>query len=75
MIALGTDIPSLSGLIYATPQSEVTQSKGRIERVLEGKKEPIVVDIVDTYYKDTMRWAKKREKSYIAEGLKIKVLK
>ena len=71
MMDLGTDIPSLSGLIYATPHSEIIQSKGRIERFLTGKKNPILVDIVDSFYPDCVGWGIARERQYRKEGLKI----
>lgn len=74
MIALGTDIPDLAGLIYATPQSETEQSKGRIERALAKKKEPVIVDIVDTYYNDCIRWAQKRQRHYRSQGLEVKTV-
>ncbi len=72
MFALGTDVKELSGLIYATPQSETEQSRGRIERALEGKKEPIVVDILDSFYPDTVRWADNRMRQYRSKGIEIK---
>lgn len=72
MFALGTDIQDLAGLIFATPQSEIVQSKGRIERALEGKKEPVLVDVVDSAYKDAERWAAKRMAHYRSEGMTIK---
>jgi superfamily II DNA or RNA helicase len=75
MFALGTDIQDLAGLIYATPQSEIVQSKGRIERALEGKKEPVLVDVVDSAYKDAERWAAKRMAHYRSEGMTIKRVK
>ena len=71
MIALGTDIPSLAGLVYATPQSQIEQSKGRIERLLEGKQTPVVVDVVDTAYMDTIRWGDFRLREYKRQGLQI----
>ena len=46
----GLDIPRLDCLILATPKKDkatVIQSVGRIERVCEGKKKPIVYDLVD----------------------------
>lgn len=46
----GLDIPSLDTLHLATPQKDratVVQSVGRIERNIEGKKEPICFDYVD----------------------------
>lgn len=73
MMGIGTDIPDLAGLVYATPQSQVEQSKGRIERLCEGKLEPIVVDIIDTAYQDTMRWANARKRQYRSAGSKITV--
>jgi len=74
MMAIGTDIPDVAGLVYATPQSETEQSRGRIERMVKGKKEPIVVDIVDRFYPDSVRWAKKREQGYREKGITIKYL-
>lgn len=71
LCALGIDIPDLAALVYATPQSNITQSKGRIERLIEGKETPIIVDIVDSNYKDAIGWARNREKQYKQEGLKI----
>ena len=74
MMDRGTDIPELAGLVYATPQSDVEQSKGRIERFLAGKKEPIIIDIVDTAYPETIRWASTRLAHYRSGGLVIKKL-
>lgn len=74
MFALGTDIVDLSGLIYATPQSEIEQSKGRIERILAGKKQPVIVDFIDTYYKDARRWGSKRRWIYDKQNLSVKVI-
>jgi superfamily II DNA or RNA helicase len=72
MIALGTDIPDLAGLVFATPQSDIAQSKGRIERMMEGKLTPVVVDIVDMLYEDAKRWGYARQRTYRSEGLTIK---
>lgn len=73
MFALGSDIPELSGLIYATPHSTAEQSQGRIERFLEDKKQPVVVDIIDVAYKDTLRWAASRKSWYKKNNIEIKV--
>jgi superfamily II DNA or RNA helicase len=75
MFSIGTDIKDLAGLIYATPQSETEQSKGRIERELDGKLQPVVVDIVDVRYTMARRWADKRERQYNASGLTIKKIR
>lgn len=72
MIGLGTDIPDLAGLIYATPQSETEQTRGRIERVCSGKKQPVVIDLIDTFYEDTRRWGRKRVWQYQSKGLVVK---
>lgn len=72
MFGLGSNIPELSGLIYATPQSSVEQAQGRIERFLDDKRQPVVVDIVDTYYKETLRWAKARQTWYKKVGIKVR---
>ena len=74
MIQLGSDIPDLAGLVYATPQSHVLQAQGRIERALEGKKNPVVVDIVDTAYNDTLRWGVQRKRWYRSQGIEMKVV-
>jgi superfamily II DNA or RNA helicase len=44
----GLDIPEIDTLFLATPKTDVEQSVGRILRYHEDKKEPIVVDLVDT---------------------------
>jgi superfamily II DNA or RNA helicase len=73
-VGIGTDIPDLAGLVYATPQSQVEQTQGRIERMLEGKSQPVVVDIVDTRYRDAERWWRTRMQYYRRKQLKIKVV-
>ena len=48
MCAYATDVPEWDTLIMAAPRSNAKQSIGRILRELKNKKQPIVVDIVDT---------------------------
>lgn len=43
----GTDIPDLDTAILASPRSNVMQAIGRILRVVDGKKEPVIFDILD----------------------------
>jgi superfamily II DNA or RNA helicase len=69
---IGTDIADLAGLVYATPQSDVRQTQGRIERLLEGKSQPVVVDIVDSYYDDAVGWSRSRLRYYQGKTLKMK---
>jgi hypothetical protein len=70
-MSLGTDIADLAGMILATPQSDVTQTKGRIERKLPGKKSPVLIDIVDVAHSDATNWWRMRSGKYNAEGLDI----
>lgn len=70
-MSLGTDIADLAGMVLATPQSDVTQTKGRIERKLPGKKSPILVDIVDMAHNDATNWWRRRGGQYKEEGLDI----
>ena len=72
MMSIGTDIPDLAGLIYATPQSDIEQTKGRIERMCDGKSQPVIVDIIDTAYPDAIIWGKQRERQYRFANLEIK---
>ena len=66
----GLDVPALDTLHLVSciaNQSDTVQSVGRIERVKEGKKEPIVYDYVDvnipyltSKYKKRVNWLKRR---------------
>lgn len=71
MMAMAVDVPDLSGLIFATPLSEVTQPLGRVLRLHDDKLEPVVVDLVDLTFKETRRWAVKRRKLYQGMGVRI----
>ena len=41
------DLPALDTLILANPKQDIIQPVGRILRAVEGKKQPVVIDIVD----------------------------
>jgi superfamily II DNA or RNA helicase len=45
----GLDIPSLNGLVLATPKSDIIQSIGRICRMKHENIQPIIIDIVDKF--------------------------
>ena len=47
MMSEGTSIDDLDTCILAMPRSKVIQPVGRIRRTFEGKKSPVVMDIVD----------------------------
>jgi len=73
MVSIGTNIPDLSVLVFATPQSNAKQSLGRVERYLEGKKQPLVLDILDESYEQCSFWFKAREKEYKQMGLTVSI--
>jgi superfamily II DNA or RNA helicase len=75
MMKLGTDIPNMSAMIYATPQSDPRQSKGRVERFHSEKMQPVLDDPWDDYYQETRNWARAREKYYMSEQLDVRHLR
>ena len=66
--SMAVDVPDLSGLVFGTPLSRVTQPVGRILRRHGGKKQPIVVDLIDLTYRETRWWANQRKKDYVSLG-------
>ena len=45
----GLDIPSLNGLVLATPKSDIIQTVGRISRIKHENIQPIIIDLVDNF--------------------------
>ena len=45
----GLDIPSLNGLVLATPKSDIIQTVGRICRVKHENIQPLIIDAVDNF--------------------------
>lgn len=71
----GLDIPRLDTLFLTTPNSShitVQQSIGRITRVDEGKKQPMVVDFLDRYIGICNSLFNKRMQVYNKMGLEVK---
>jgi hypothetical protein len=66
----GLDIPDLDTIILATPKGDILQAIGRILRVHDTKKEPIVVDIIDKEVKPCMLMYYKRMRLYKSKGWK-----
>lgn len=59
----GLDVTKLDTLLWAGcigNKSDTVQSAGRIERICEGKKDPIVIDFIDTEIPYLINRAKKR---------------
>lgn len=65
------DAPSLRGLIYGTPLSDIDQAVGRISRLASEVKDPAILDIVDDTFPDCQRWAASREVAYRRLGAEI----
>jgi superfamily II DNA or RNA helicase len=64
MLSLGTDIPTLRGLVFATPLADVEQAIGRICRICADTKSPVVIDLVDATYPESLGWLQGRRKLY-----------
>ncbi|MBQ7608807.1 MAG: DEAD/DEAH box helicase [Desulfovibrionaceae bacterium] len=64
VMAMGVDVPDLRAIVFGTPKADVTQAVGRILRINDQARQPLVIDIVDTVYLDCQHWAKSRERYY-----------
>lgn len=64
----GLDIPMLDSIFLTTPFSDVEQAVGRILRPIEGKKDPIVVDIIDPKVSLCVKSATYRDRLYKTKG-------
>lgn len=58
MAAEALDIKTLSGLIMATPKTDIEQTVGRILR--SKHKQPVIIDIVDSHDPYQKQWIKRR---------------
>jgi len=70
----GTDAPKKDLLIMSSPVGNIEQLVGRIVRTYPGKKDPIVIDIIDITHQDISRTLHKRLKYYDSKNWKIKFL-
>lgn len=71
MIGRGTDIPRLEALVLATPRADLRQVKGRIERAMNGKGQPVILDIVDTCYQSLINSFINRREQYEKDNLEM----
>lgn len=73
MASTGLDIPTLNGLILATPRSDIIQSIGRIDRIIHTDIEPFIIDIVDSFSvfksQSNKRFSLFKKKKYIIEDI------
>lgn len=67
----GLDIPELDVAFLTTPKKNVQQAVGRIERALEGKKQPIVMDFVDKNIGVSRGLAVHRYRYYKSRGWEV----
>lgn len=49
MASTGLDIPTLNGVVLASPRSDIIQSIGRIDRKVHENIQPIIIDCVDQF--------------------------
>jgi superfamily II DNA or RNA helicase len=66
------DIPALDVGILATPHSDVEQPAGRICRQMDGKKQPVLVDILDVEPRIGEPFFMKRQMFYDSRGWPIR---
>lgn len=71
LIGTGFNKPDLSVLIFATPIQQVEQSIGRVRRIFPGKKQPIVLDLVDSNSHLGLVFGMARLKRYRAQGFEV----
>lgn len=71
MLSLGTDIPTLRGLVFATPLADAEQPIGRICRFSNVEHSPVVVDLVDMSHKDCFIWHRARLRLYEKKGWEV----
>lgn len=71
----GVDIPTKDCLIMTSPISNIEQICGRVLRVSEGKKEPLIFDIVDLAYDEICRTFFKRRDYYFGKQWNVRYLR
>jgi hypothetical protein len=68
------DVPAKDAAIFLTPRSDIRQAKGRIERVVVGKKYPIIIDPVVKDVGPLLGASIKRLNQYKNSGCIVKTL-
>lgn len=67
MVSTGTDVPIWDTLVMATPRADVKQAIGRVLRSADGKRQPVILDLVD-YDSIFQNFHLSRLKQYYAVG-------
>jgi superfamily II DNA or RNA helicase len=70
----GVDAPQKDCVITTSPISNIEQLTGRVLRPMEGKKQPIIIDMVDYGCRDMSRSLYNRMKFYEKEGWPVQFL-
>jgi superfamily II DNA or RNA helicase len=77
MASTGLDIPTLNGLVLATPRSDIIQSIGRIDRIVHINIQPLIIDICDMFSlfetQARKRFGVYKKKSYLITDIKYNV--
>lgn len=60
----GTDVPFLDTAILCSPRSNVSQAVGRILRKVDGKKEPVIMDVLDNCAQELIESFQSRVRQY-----------
>ena len=68
------DIPHKDALVLALPVSDIRQAKGRVERYLPGKPEPIVIDPIFQHPSNLYYGSKSRRDFYKMTGSPVEIV-
>jgi superfamily II DNA or RNA helicase len=67
----GVDKQEVDCLVMATPCGNWEQAIGRSIRPVQGKKQPIVIDVIDTGYDEFKNWGLRRLDKYRQKGWQV----
>jgi superfamily II DNA or RNA helicase len=70
MCSEGTNVPEWDTCVLCTPRADVTQPIGRILREFDGKRQPLILDLVD-YDSIFQNFYVSRQKQYLSIGATI----
>ena len=77
MASEGLDIPSLNGLVLATPKSDIIQTVGRISRIKHNNIQALIIDMVDCFSLFEKQSKKRldvyKKKAYEVEDIKYNI--
>lgn len=71
MLDTGTNMPEVSGLMIASPLSDIEQPLGRPGRWKPDKDNTVIVDAIDVAFQDAVKWGQDRMATYARLGIKV----